>query len=152
MKLPFRFLPAAAFGMVLLTSCATTAFEVPKIGTRFEDTKKNQAIAKKAAMESDQTIEEGKKEAERIVNSAKAQAEHEASRIIAEAKEEAIARRKKTDQDIEDAKRASDEEVRQQIIDVAMLASSTVLGREVSSEDNKRLVDDFVAEMKEKEE
>ncbi|MBR4253898.1 MAG: hypothetical protein IKQ16_02290 [Lentisphaeria bacterium] len=40
MKIPFRFLPAAALGLVLLTSCATTTFEVPKIGTRFEDHKK----------------------------------------------------------------------------------------------------------------
>ena len=41
MKIPFRFLPAAALGLVLLTSCATTTFEVPMIGTRFENTKKN---------------------------------------------------------------------------------------------------------------
>ncbi len=41
MKLPFRFLPAAALGMALLTSCFSTTFEVPKVGTRFEDTKKN---------------------------------------------------------------------------------------------------------------
>ena len=39
MKLYLKFLPAAALGLALLTSCATTAFEVPKIGTRFEDNK-----------------------------------------------------------------------------------------------------------------
>ena len=42
MNLPLRFLlPAAVLGMVLLASCNTTTFEVPKIGTRFEDNKKN---------------------------------------------------------------------------------------------------------------
>ena len=40
MKVPFRFLPAAALGMILLTSCASTTFEVPKVGMRFEDNKK----------------------------------------------------------------------------------------------------------------
>ena len=40
MKLTFRFLPAAVLGMLLLTSCISTTFEVPKIGTRFEDSKK----------------------------------------------------------------------------------------------------------------
>ena len=41
MKLPLRLLPPAAMlGMALLTSCNTTTFEVPKIGTRFEDNKK----------------------------------------------------------------------------------------------------------------
>ena len=39
MKLPLNFLPAAALGLALLTSCTTTTFEVPEIGTRFEDHK-----------------------------------------------------------------------------------------------------------------
>ena len=40
MKLPLRFLPLAVLGMTMLASCNTTTFEVPKIGSRFEDTKK----------------------------------------------------------------------------------------------------------------
>ena len=40
MRLPLRFLPLAVLGMTLLASCNTTTFEVPKIGSRFEDTKK----------------------------------------------------------------------------------------------------------------
>ena len=40
MKLKFGYLPAA-LGLLLLTSClSSTTFEVPKIGTRFEDHKK----------------------------------------------------------------------------------------------------------------
>ncbi len=39
MKLNLKLLPAAALGMALLASCSTTAFEVPEIGTRFEDHK-----------------------------------------------------------------------------------------------------------------
>ena len=40
MRLPLRFLSFAVLGMALLASCKTTNFEVPKIGSRFEDTKK----------------------------------------------------------------------------------------------------------------
>ena len=40
MKLPLQILPAAVLGMTLLASCYSTTFEVPKIGSRFEDTKK----------------------------------------------------------------------------------------------------------------
>ena len=40
MRLSLRFLPLAMLGMALLASCNTTTFEVPKIGTRFEDNKK----------------------------------------------------------------------------------------------------------------
>ncbi len=40
MRLPLRFLPLAVLGMALLASCHSTTFEVPKVGSRFEDTKK----------------------------------------------------------------------------------------------------------------
>ena len=40
MRLPLRFLPLAVLGMSLLASCHSTTFEVPKVGSRFEDTKK----------------------------------------------------------------------------------------------------------------
>ena len=40
MRLPHCFLPLAVLGMPLLASCNTTTFEVPRIGSRFEDTKK----------------------------------------------------------------------------------------------------------------
>jgi len=39
MKLKFGYLPAA-LGLLLLTACTSTSFEVPKIGTRFEEHKK----------------------------------------------------------------------------------------------------------------
>lgn len=39
MKLSLKFLPAFVFGAALLASCSTTSFEVPKIGSRFEDQK-----------------------------------------------------------------------------------------------------------------
>lgn len=41
MSFSLRFLPAAAaLGMLLLSACNTTTFNVPKIGTRFEESKK----------------------------------------------------------------------------------------------------------------
>ena len=40
MKLRFGYLPAAALALCMLASCTSTTFEVPKIGSRFEDTRK----------------------------------------------------------------------------------------------------------------
>ena len=114
------------------------------VNAMIEDAKQNQAIAKKAAMEKDQTIEEGKQEAERILESARRQAELERQRIVAEANEEAEAKRRRAEEDIRAAEEASKEAVRAQIIDVALMASENLLGREVRSEDNARLVADFV--------
>ena len=114
------------------------------VNAMIEETKTNRDEAKKAALAKEQTIQEGKEEAERILSSARKQAEHERQELLAKAKEEAELQRKKAAEEIEAAKAASKEAVRKEIVDVAMLASSTLLGREVSSEDNKRLVEDFV--------
>lgn len=114
------------------------------LNAMIEDTKANQAIAQKAAMEKDQTIEEGKQEAERILDGARRQAELERDRILKAADEEAEAKRRRAEEDIRAAEEASKEAVRAQIIDVALMASENLLGREVTTEDNAKLVADFV--------
>lgn len=117
------------------------------VNAMIEDTKNNQAIAEKAAKASDQTILEGKEEAERILNQARRQAEFEREKMLQATKEEVEAHKKKADEEILAAKQASQEEVRRQIVDVAMLASETLLQREVNTEDNKRLVEGFVDDL-----
>lgn len=109
-----------------------------------EDAKAQRKIAMEAASKKEETIEEGKREAARLVSSAKAQAEVQAKSIVEAAQQEAASTKKKADEDIALAKKKSEQETRQQIIDVAFAASSQVLGREVNSEDNERLVSGFV--------
>ena len=53
----------------------------------------------------------------------------------------------RADKEIEEAKAASIEEVKESIVDVAIAASSQVLEREVSKEDNERLIKDFVSDI-----
>lgn len=117
------------------------------IAKMIEDTESDQAIAHQAAMQSEETIAEGRAEAERILASAREQAEYEREQILHTAALEADAKRRKADEDIEAAKRASVEATRKEIVDVAILASETLLKREVGDADNKRLVADFVAEL-----
>lgn len=113
-----------------------------------EDAASNQEIARRAAEKADFTVEQGKKEAASIIEEAKRQAAMEKDGILKEAKAEVTALRKRADEDIEAAKEASKEEVRSEIVDVAMLASSQLLGREVRSKDNERLVADFIDDLK----
>lgn len=122
------------------------------VNQMIEDARKDKATAHAAALKADQTIEDGKTEANRILAEARKQAEAEREQIVAKAEEEAEAKRRRADEEIAQAKEASKEEVRQQIIDVALLAAGQVLGREVSDEDNKRLVNDFIADMGEQKE
>ncbi len=112
-----------------------------------EDTEANQAIARHAAENADLVIEEGKQEAGAIIAEARKQAEEEKQAILKQAEEEALQMRKRAEVEIEEAKEASKAEMREQIIDVAMLASEKVLGREVDHQDNDRLVADFLDSM-----
>ncbi len=113
-----------------------------------EAQEKNKA-AELAASKKEETIAEGRLEAERIVNNAKKTAEESAKSIRAEAEADAEARRARADKEIEEAKEASLEEVKASIVDVALSASSALLGREVDSEDNRKLVSSFVDNLKE---
>ena len=114
------------------------------VGKMIDDAKKDQAEAHKAALAIDQTIAEGKEEAARIIAEAKSQAEFQAKQILDSAHAEAMAKRQRADEDIEAAKRASIESTRREMVDVAMMASAKLLGREVNDKDNERLVRDFV--------
>ncbi len=107
--------------------------------------------AEEAASKKEETIEEGKLEAERIISDARVQAEASAKAIIDEAQTEAARRKVRADEEILAAKEKSKAEVKAEIVDVAMQASSKLLGREVQSKDNERLLDEFVASLEEKE-
>lgn len=104
-------------------------------------------IAEENARESEGLIAEAKEKATSIVEGAKVQAQKEADKIIGQAHEETALIRKKADQDIESAKKKSEQETHDAIVDVALAASSQILGREVNSDDNARLVDDFVNDL-----
>ncbi|MBQ2069820.1 MAG: F0F1 ATP synthase subunit B [Bacilli bacterium] len=114
---------------------------------QIKDAEESNRIAKEAAEKKDDVIAEGRAEAARIIEDARAQANLEANAIVSSAKEEAIRRRVEADKEIEEAKAASIEEVKESIVDVAIAASSQVLEREVSKEDNERLIKDFVSDI-----
>lgn len=106
-----------------------------------ENAKKLIAEAQKL---SEQEIARGKLEAAAIIEEAKHQAEAEATLIINEAKTQASERRLAADEEIRLAQEASKAEIREQIIDVALQASSQVLGRQVQDEDESRLIGDLI--------
>lgn len=106
-----------------------------------ENAKKLIAEAQKL---SEQEIARGKSEAAAIIEAAKHQAEAEATLIINEAKAQASERRLAADEGIRLAQEASKAEIREQIIDVALQASSQVLGRQVQDEDESRLIGDLI--------
>ena len=53
----------------------------------------------------------------------------------------------RTQEEIEREKQAAVEDIKKQIVDVALQASEVVLNREVNQDDNTRLVNDFIKDI-----
>lgn len=109
------------------------------------------AIAQEAVAKKEEIVDSGKATADSIIAEARAQAQLEADKIISDAKKAAEEKKKQADIDIEIAKEKSKQEIRDEIVNVALLASSQLLGREVNEDDNRKMVNDFVDSLGESE-
>lgn len=111
------------------------------------DSEEAKAIAERKAKEAEQSISEAKGQADAIIKKAKGDAEIKAGEVLSEANQTIAKKQKDADIAIKQAEEKSKKAIQDEIINVAMDASKQVLGREVSSDDNKRLVKDFVKDV-----
>ena len=72
---------------------------------------------------------------------------NQAQQIIDDAQKEAYSIKQKANKDIESAKSKAKKELHNEIVDVALNASSQILSREVSTKDNSKLVDQFIDDL-----
>lgn len=93
-------------------------------------------------------IFDAKTKANDIIKAAELKANERREEIIKEAELEARQIREKSLNDIEIAKEKALSELNDQIVDVAIGASSKILEREVNEEDNKKIVNDFINDLK----
>ena len=97
--------------------------------------------------EGENYVSESKKEANRIIEKAKDDANKQKDEILESARTEAENEKEKARRDIELEIEANKQMIHDEIVDVALSASEELLNREVSKEDNKRLLDDFVNDL-----
>ena len=100
--------------------------------------------------EAKETLEKSKKTALEIVESSKETALKEKEKILLSAKEEAKREIDKAHEDIKREIEAEKDNMHKEIVDVALKASEELLQRELNTKDNKRLLDDFVSEIENK--
>lgn len=118
-----------------------------KIRTAEEREKKSQNLIS----EGEKTLLESKRNAALIVDEARENATKIKDEIINEAKLEAQNEKKKAQEEIAQEIEANKDAIHKEIVDVALKASEELLNREVSKDDNKRLLDDFVDNLNKKE-
>ncbi len=109
-----------------------------------QDTKKE---ARQFLMISEQQSKQAAKEYHDIVNQAKEEASKAKDDIIKEANAQAKQKIEQANQAIEASRKAADEQMRAEIVNVALEVASKVMERNMTTPDNNRLVEQFVDEM-----
>lgn len=97
--------------------------------------------------EANKKLADSKKEAVLTIKKAEDDALKVKEEIIKQAKDEAISLKANAEKEIAQEIEAQKDEIHQEIVSVALNASSKILEREVSEEDNRRLIDNFVKDL-----
>ncbi|MDY4788541.1 MAG: F0F1 ATP synthase subunit B [Bacilli bacterium] len=100
--------------------------------------------AQKNVQASEEALKEAYKEAHTIVDNAKIEALNQKDKILKETQEEVINKKAQLDKDLEAEKIKMRETIRREMVDVALLAASKVIDREVNDSDNEKLVKNFI--------
>lgn len=101
-------------------------------------------------LKAENRLRKSREESNEIINNAKETAINEQRRIMDETKSEVNAMRDKAYQDIESERLKMKEDLSNEVVDVALLAASKVIDRNVSNQDNRKIVQDFIDGQEEK--
>ncbi len=100
---------------------------------------------------SEKVLSEAKKEAAAMHESAVKVANQKANDILSEAKAKAKALIDRTETEMDEERKKLQADVEKQIADVSLLVAEKVIGRDISKEDNCRLIEASIKEWSEKE-
>lgn len=104
----------------------------------------NKAASLKDMEEAKMELANSKVKASEIIKNAEAQGKAKYDEMISSAKEETNIMRQEAEMDIERAKVEALEDIRNEMVDVALSASKEILKREVNEKDNEVLAKDFI--------
>ena len=103
---------------------------------------KNQGIALKTEYE--EKISRAKDEGQEIIKQATLRAEQKSDEIISSAKDEATHIKEKATKDIEQERQKAMNEIKDSISDIALLAASKVIEKDIDKEKHEDLIKDFI--------
>ena len=104
----------------------------------------NHALAVKETQEAKRILSESKSEASQIIENATKKGQEKYDSMMEEARSEVKDMKIAAEQDIEQAKQDALNDIRKEMVNVALTASKEILKREVDQDDNARLAEDFI--------
>ncbi len=117
------------------------------IESNISDSQKDKALAKQNFEQSQEAILSSKKEASQIITRANKEALKERQLLEEETKMNISKLKKEAEIDIQKSKEESLEEIRREMVTVALAASKEILKREVNEKDNAKLAEDFIEKL-----
>lgn len=106
---------------------------------------KNQGIALKTEYE--EKVSRAKNEGQEIIRQATLRAEQKSTEIISEAKFEATSIKEKATKDIEQERQKVMNEIKDDISNIALLAASKVIEKDIDKDKHEQLINDFIKEV-----
>ena len=120
------------------------------IEEQIKEAEKSKAVWQENELKSKETVLASNRTAADIVAEAKSNAEIERKQILDQAALDVEKMKKDAENDIARMEEDAQERIKKEMVSVALDASKELLGREVSSEDNNRLLEEFIEDMKKK--
>lgn len=97
-------------------------------------------------LKAENRLKNSRKESKDIISNAREVALSEKKKIVDETKQEVNSLRDKAFKDIETERQKMKEDLSNDIVDVALLAASKVVDRNITSDDSRKIVEDFINE------
>ena len=114
------------------------------VENEIKEARENNLTAQRSVDEAKEIVASSKVQASAIIQKAEQQGQEQYDALIAQAKDEVIMMKKDAEKDIERAKEEALQDIRNEMVKVALGASEEILKREVDNDDNKRLAEDFI--------
>ena len=103
--------------------------------------------AERDAKQANEMIIASKKEASQIIKTAESNATTRSEEMLQETNAQIAKMKKDADLDIERSRQEALDDIHDEIVSVALSATSEVLKREINEKDNSRIVEDFIKDM-----
>ena len=114
------------------------------VENEIKEARENNLTSQKNIDEAKQLIANSKLEASEIIKAAEKKGQEQYDSMILAAKAEVVEMKKDAEKDIERAKLEAIQDIHDEMVAVALSASGEILKREVDTDDNKRLAEDFI--------
>lgn len=113
----------------------------------FETAQSNKEQSENTKAELKQQLDKAVEEADKIINEAKARAEKQYEEILNKAKEDAKAIVEKAQREIEIERKTMLDDLKAQIAGIALAAATKVIQKNMDTDTNKKLVEQFIDEV-----